>query len=169
LLGNYNDTLYSYFESTELKEAYVSLSTFVFEQTNSTSNSTIGISQVFESFVNGKNDTNSTEFLSECMESKPLPISLGENFQSWYCTILAYAGKFTIDPYDVLDKAKLGISFIFKLIFGTIVMEIIVISKAAIDYMLNFYLFCFCVFYMLQAKQDFVSGVISIIPMNQEM
>jgi len=58
-----------------------------------------------------------------------------------------------------MDKLKDGFTIIFRILFGSILAQIFFISKAAVDYLLNFLFFSVCVYYLLQGKGSFVEGV----------
>ncbi len=58
-----------------------------------------------------------------------------------------------------MDKLKDGFAIIFRIIFGSILAQVFFISKAAVDYLLNFLFFSVCVYYLLQSKGSFVEGV----------
>jgi len=103
---------------------------------------------------------NQSEF-EQCMIENRLSFnfSVARNLEALYCSILPYAKKLTIDPLTTVKKIQDGVSFVVQLLFGTILMEVFLISKAALDYMFNFVVFCFCVYYLLHANRSAINTV----------
>ena len=58
-----------------------------------------------------------------------------------------------------MKKIKDGLGFVFQIVFGTVLVEVFLISKAALDYLFNIIVFCFCVYYLLHAHKSAIYTV----------
>jgi len=169
-LKNYNESIYSYIQNDDLRVLYLSFSETL---NNYTSNSTHSL-QDFPDFVKGIVDHPSsvphTLDFQECLDSTKvgLDYQVVHYFKYVYCSFLTYGSKLAIDPYQIIDKLKDGLTIIFRILFGSILAQIFLISKAAVDYLLNFLFFNICVYYLLQSKGSFVEGFTNLLPLDTQ-
>jgi len=181
LMKTYNESINSFVEKHDLKGLYVLFSgcLYIIQITHLT----IGVLNSFRSDPSSKDSIkdfpglveNQYEF-EQCMIENRLNFnfSIARNLEALYCSLLPYAKKLSIDPLTVfpsiyfnnhltllktVKKIQDGVSFVIQLLFGTILMEVFLISKAALDYMFNFVVFCFCVYYLLHANKSAINTV----------
>src|SRR5689334_18411835 len=73
--------------------------------------------------------------------------------------LVCHAESFSIDMTMIVNRLKDGIHYFGSLVFGTIMMEVFLVIKGALDFFSNIFLFLFCVYYMVQAEKGIIDQV----------
>lgn len=69
--------------------------------------------------------------------------------------------KVLLSLFSKMNSLFSQFSQLFRLIFGTVILEVIVVSKSVIDSFLNFLIYIFCLYYLLCSKENILHEVIN--------